>query len=137
MATGPSRQERPLSPHLSIWKWRPNMAVSIVHRVTGQALAFLGLLLFAWWLAAAASGPGAYAVFASLAGHWAGQLVLIGITWAFFQHLLSGLRHLVMDAGFGYAPAWAQRSAALVFLLALVLTVLVWAAVLGRRGLLP
>jgi succinate dehydrogenase / fumarate reductase cytochrome b subunit len=102
------------------------MAVSIFHRVSGHALALAGLLVFAWWLVAAALGDEAYAVFLGFAGHWFGQLLLVGITWAFFQHLFSGLRHFVMDAGHGYEVATAQRSAALVFILALAATAIVF-----------
>lgn len=132
MASGP--HPRPLSPHLSIWKWQPNMAVSIFHRVSGHALAVAGLLIFAWWLVAAASGSEAYDAFRAVFGHWLGTVVLIGVTWAFFQHLFSGLRHVWMDAGHGYELGTAQRSAVLVFVLALLATALVWAVFLLRPG---
>ncbi|WP_448586732.1 succinate dehydrogenase, cytochrome b556 subunit [Thermaurantiacus sp.] len=107
--------QRPLSPHLTIWKWRPSMAVSILHRVSGHALAFAGLLLFAWWLVAAATSEGAYLRFLAFARSPLGWIVLAGLAWMAFQHLLSGLRHLGMDAGWGYALPTAQRSAIAVF----------------------
>ncbi len=93
---------RPISPHLTIWRWGPHMLVSILHRVTGGALSVAGLALLAWWLAAIAGGPQDYAEFLKIAGHPLGLIVLIGLTWAFFQHTLSGLRHLLMDAGEGF-----------------------------------
>ncbi|HVF36400.1 MAG TPA: succinate dehydrogenase, cytochrome b556 subunit [Sphingomicrobium sp.] len=99
--------ERPLSPHLTIWKWGPAMAVSILHRITGSALAVAGLGLLAWWLAAIAGGDESYARFEKFIGfEWSGiPLVLVllaGLVWAFWQHLFSGLRHLVLDTGAGY-----------------------------------
>lgn len=118
---------RPLSPHLSIWKWRPTMAVSILHRATGHALGLAGLLLFAWWLLAAASGPEAYSRFAGFAASPLGWIVWIGLSWSLFQHLLSGVRHLVMDAGVGYSLEAARRSALLVFAGSVALTALFWA----------
>ena len=84
---------RPLSPHLTIWKWGPHMLVSILHRVTGTGLATVGALAFVWWLVAAATGPEAYESFTGWATSWFGIIVAIGLSWAFFQHLLSGLRH--------------------------------------------
>ena len=93
------QRERPLSPHLGIWRWGPGMAVSILHRVTGGALTVAGLAVLTWWLLALAGGSESYGGFTKLASDWFGIIVLIGLTWAFFQHLLSGIRHLVMDTG--------------------------------------
>jgi succinate dehydrogenase / fumarate reductase cytochrome b subunit len=118
---------RPLSPHLGIWKWRLTMAVSIFHRVSGHALAFAGLTLFAWWLAAAALSADAYEAFARVAASPIGWVVWVGLTWMAFQHLLSGLRHLFMDAGWGYELGIAQRSSMIVFGGALLFTALFWA----------
>src|SRR3954471_13729340 len=78
--------ERPLSPHLSIWRWGPHMLVSILHRVTGGGLATVGAIALVWWLMAAASGPEAYATFTHWATTWFGILVGVGLSWAFFQH---------------------------------------------------
>ena len=97
-----STQQRPLSPHLTIWKWGPHMLVSILHRVTGSGLTVVGLAILAWWLAAIAGGEVAYDKFTKIVGHPAGLVVLAGLTWAFYQHLFSGLRHLVLDTGAGY-----------------------------------
>lgn len=106
------------------------MLVSILHRVTGDALAIGGTLLFLWWLVAAASGPVAYATFLEVAGGWVGTVILVGLTWAVFQHLLSGLRHLAMDTGWGYSLAASRMTAILTILGSLVLTALVWAYIL-------
>ena len=99
---------RPMAPHLTVWKWGPHMLVSILHRVTGVGLAVLGAGLFTWWLAAAASGAEAYAAFAGWATWKWSLIVWIGLTWALVQHLLSGLRHFVLDVGAGYELAPEQ-----------------------------
>ncbi len=78
------------------------MLVSILHRVTGSALTIAGLALLTWWLLAIAGGPQAYEQFAGIATHPLGFVVMIGLTWAFWQHFFSGLRHLFMDMGAGY-----------------------------------
>ena len=85
---------RPLSPHLQIWKWGPHMLVSILHRVSGDGLALVGLFVLVWWLGALASGPAYYETFAGLMTSIPGYVVLVGLSWAFFTHLMSGLRHL-------------------------------------------
>lgn len=126
--------KRPLSPHLTIWRWGPHMLVSILHRVTGGALSVAGLALLAWWLAAIAGGPEAYAKFAAVAGHPLGLAVLIGLTWAFFQHLLSGIRHLTMDSGAAFELGTNKRFAVLTIVGSLLLTALLWAYFLGVRA---
>ncbi len=122
---------RPLSPHLGIWRWGPGMLVSIVHRMTGAALALAGLAVLTWWLMAIASGPAAYADFTTAAKHPLGLVVLVGLTWAFFQHLLSGIRHLVMDTGAGFELETNKRFAILTLVGSLVLTLAVWVPALG------
>lgn len=132
MATEPPRpQSRPLSPHLTIWRWGPHMLVSIVHRLTGAALAIAGLALLTWWLTAIAGGAEAYAGFTAAAKHPVGLVVLVGLTWAFFQHLLSGIRHLAMDSGAGFELDTNRRLAVVTLLGSLVLTLAVWVPVLG------
>lgn len=107
---------RPRSPHLQVYKWTPAMAVSILHRASGDGLAIVGACMFLWWLGALAAGPDAYAAFLACVWHdpspevglvhqitnIVGKVVLVGLTWAFFQHLFSGLRHFVLDTGAGY-----------------------------------
>ena len=122
---------RPLSPHLSVWRWGPAMAVSILHRVTGGALTVAGLALLTWWLMAVAAGRDTYGDFSAIAGTWVGLAVLIGLTWAFFQHLLSGIRHLVMDTGANFEIGQNKTSANLTIVASIVLTAALWFYILG------
>ncbi len=95
---------RPLSPHLQIYTPMLTMMMSIVHRITGAALYF-GMLLLAWWLIAAASGPNAYANVEWFMGSLIGRLILFGYTWALLHHMLGGIRHLIWDTLHGFEPA--------------------------------
>ena len=126
-----SSAERPLSPHLTIWKWGPHMLVSILHRVTGGALTVVGLAILAWWLAAIAGGDESYAAFAKLAGRPAGLIVLAGMTWAFWQHFFSGLRHLVLDTGAGYELKVNRFWAVMTLVASLFATALTWYFLMG------
>lgn len=126
---------RPLSPHLSVWKWRVHMATSIFHRVTGNAMAFGGITLFAWWLAAAATSPEAYASFRAVATGPLGWIVWIGLSWVFFQHMMSGLRHLLMDTGWGLEIGIAKSTATGTFIASTLLTIAFWAVALLGPGL--
>lgn len=128
MATNNSR---PLSPHLTVWKWGPHMLTSILHRMTGAALSIAGLALLVWWLVALSSGPEAFATFTKAAGHPVGLFVLIGLTWAFFQHLLSGIRHLTMDSGAAFELDDNKRFAVLTIIGGVVLTALLWTYIFG------
>ena len=107
------------------------MLVSILHRVTGAALTFAGLALLAWWLIAIAAGNDAYATFTAAATHPVGLLVLIGLSWAFFQHTFSGLRHLVMDIGAGFELGTNKHWAMVTVVAALIATAVMWAYLLG------
>ena len=107
------------------------MTVSILHRITGGALTVAGLAVLTWWLLALSGGSDSYATFTQVAGHWAGKVVLIGLTWAFFQHLLSGIRHLVMDTGAGFELKVNKTSALLTIVGSILLTALLWAHFLG------
>lgn len=127
--TGAKAGQRPLSPHLQVWRWGPNMAISILHRVTGVGLAIAGGIGLVWWLFAAATGPAYYAFFLSVASAWYGQIVLIGLSWAFFEHMLSGLRHFVLDAGAGYELGTNSFWSTVLPVLAVVLTAALWAAI--------
>ena len=122
--------ERPLSPHLGIWRWRVHMLVSILHRATGDGLAIVGGGLLLWWLVALASGPEAYAGFLECAGGWLGKLVFVGLTFALYQHMLSGIRHLAMDTGWGYALTTSRLTAILTMLGSIALTGATWAIIL-------
>ncbi|MBX9618988.1 succinate dehydrogenase, cytochrome b556 subunit [Candidatus Raskinella chloraquaticus] len=119
---------RPLSPHLQIYRFSLLMASSIVHRITGAGLYF-GTCLVVFWLLALASGPQAYATFAKLAGSPLGLLILFAYTWALMQHMMGGLRHLIWDTGASLSVAAARRLAAAGWLIALLLTLAVWAIV--------
>jgi succinate dehydrogenase / fumarate reductase, cytochrome b subunit len=126
-------KDRPLSPHITIWRWGPHMAVSIIHRVTGAGLTIVGLAVLTWWLMALAYGPEPYAAFTKFSGSWAGLIILIGLTWAFFQHLLSGVRHLVMDTGSGFEIGVNKRFAILTLVGSVVLTAALWVYLLEYK----
>jgi len=126
---------RPLSPHLSIWKWRVHMTVSILHRATGTALSTAAVVLFLWWLIAAATGPDAYAVFLSVATGWFGMLVGFGLTWVFFQHMMSGIRHLVMDTGAALELQASKAFASATLIGSVLLTLLTWILIYLTKGL--
>jgi succinate dehydrogenase / fumarate reductase, cytochrome b subunit len=125
------QRARPLSPHLGVWRWGPGMLVSILHRVTGAALTVAGLAVLTWWLVALADGRDAYNVFTVLAGRWFGLFVLIGLTWAFFQHLLSGIRHLFMDTGQAFELGVNKSAANATLVGSVLLTAALWAYILG------
>jgi succinate dehydrogenase / fumarate reductase, cytochrome b subunit len=122
---------RPLSPHLTIWKWGPHMLVSILHRVTGNAVTFAGLGLLTWWLLATASGAPAYEQFTTVATHPVGLIVLVGLTWAFWQHFFSGLRHLFLDMGAGYEIRTNRLFSVMTIAAALFATALTWFFLMG------
>ncbi len=103
------------------------MVVSILHRATGIALSVAGLALLTWWLMALAKGPDAYATFAKAAHSSIGLIVLVGLTWSFFQHLLSGIRHLVMDTGAAFELGVNKTSAILTIVGSMLLTAFFWA----------
>lgn len=139
MARNPGR---PLSPHLTIWRWGPHMTVSILHRATGVAMALGGLAIFVWWLAAAASGPAGYERFS----YWIyratdgatlptivnilARIVAFGLTWAFFQHMATGIRHFVLDVGAGYELKTNKRGALATMIASTVLTLLIWVPII-------
>jgi succinate dehydrogenase / fumarate reductase, cytochrome b subunit len=123
---------RPLSPHLQIWKWGPAMAVSILHRATGTINATAGLGVLLWWLGALVSGPEAYAAFAGHAKSWYGMIVLFGITVSVFMHAASGVRHFVLDIGAGYELGVNKTWSILSPLLGIALAVGFWAVLLLR-----
>ncbi|MBX7493271.1 succinate dehydrogenase, cytochrome b556 subunit [Qipengyuania sp. 1NDW9] len=123
---------RPLSPHLQIWKWGPHMLVSILHRITGDGMAIVGLAVLLWWLGAMAGGPETYATFQEVMGSPIGMIVLVGLSWAFFTHMMSGLRHFVLDIGAGYELDMNRVWSILSPIIAILLTAGFWAVVLLR-----
>lgn len=127
--------DRPLSPHLTVFKWGPHMLVSILHRITGAGLATVGAGLFTWWLVALAGGPESYEMFTAWATWPWALIVWIGLTWALFQHTLSGLRHFVLDIGAGYELSSNRFWAALTVVLSILLTAgLWWWIIVGRAA---
>lgn len=136
---------RPRAPHLQVYKWGPHMTASILHRVSGDGLAIVGALMFLWWLGALASGPDAYAAFIACVWHdpspeitlfhqvtnILGKVVLVGLTWAFFQHLFSGLRHLLLDTGAGYELKTNKRWASVVVAGGVLATAATWIHILA------
>lgn len=124
---------RPLSPHLTIWRWGPHMAVSIMNRVTGVGLSVVGAILFVWWLVAAASGPQAYTTFTGVATGWLGILVGVGLTWALVFHTGGGIRHYVLDIGAGYELRSNRRWSWITIIASFVITAAIWAYILGAK----
>ena len=132
MASHSPARARPLSPHLGIYRWGPHMTVSILHRATGSGMALVGVPLLAWWLAALAAGPAAYARFADVFTVASGRLNIIGwvvgvgLTLSLFQHLASGVRHLVLDTGAGYELRRNKQGALATMVASVVLTLVFW-----------
>ncbi len=120
-----SKSDRPLSPHLSIYRWPITMTLSILHRGTGVAMS-LGFVVLVAWLFDAAAGEEAYAVFVRAMGSTIGVLMLIGWSFAFFFHLSNGVRHLFWDTGRGFEMQQANASAWLVLVASTVLTAGFW-----------
>lgn len=133
-------EERPLSPHLSVYKWGPHMTVSIVHRATGDGMALVGSLLLVWWLVAAASGEAVYAEFVDVFTYQSGALNAlgyifgVGLSLAFFQHMASGIRHLFMDQGANFELGGNKRTALLTFAFSVVATIAFWVVLLEKTN---
>ena len=119
-------RSRPTAPHLTVYKWGPHMLVSILHRMTGVALATAGVLGFVWWLVALASGKEAYATFLDWATWPPAYVIPIGLSLAFFIHMGNGIRHFVMDIGANFELRSNRASARLVMAAAFIFTVLMW-----------
>jgi succinate dehydrogenase / fumarate reductase cytochrome b subunit len=127
--TTPSPADRPLSPHLQVYRPLINMMMSIMHRITGAAL-YGGTILLAAWLAAAAFSPDGFGLLNGLLGTWLGKLVLIGFTWAVLHHLLGGVRHLIWDMGWGFNLKMVDILSWGTLLLSLALTAIIWGVAL-------
>ena len=125
MADSNTRTQRPLSPHLQIYRPMLTMMMSIVHRATGAALYF-GTILVVWWLVALASGPEHFNTVQNVAGSWFGRLVLFGYTWALVHHALGGLRHLIWDTGRGFDLEGVEWMARLNLAGSIIITVVIW-----------
>lgn len=127
MSDSPST--RPLSPHLSIYKFSPTMAMSILHRITGSAL-YVGTLFFVWWLVAAASGPEAFSYASAFFGSIIGQLILFGYTWALLHHMFGGIRHFIWDTGHGLGKETSTLLAQATLAASLAVTLILWVGIL-------
>ena len=120
-----ARRPRPLSPHLQIYRMMLTFVMSGFHRVTGFFLYF-GMVLVAWWLIAAASGPNAYANFEWFMGTWIGLLVLFGYSWALIHHMLGGIRHLIWDTLRGFEPSEREMLALATIVGSIAFTLILW-----------
>ncbi len=127
------KSQRPLSPHLQIYRPQLTSVLSITHRATGIALV-AGTLVLVYWLLAVASGAEAYASAQTLLGSWLGRLVLLGFSFAFFYHLCNGIRHLFWDAGLGFELKTAYASGFAVVIVSIVMTGLAWGLAYAMRG---
>ena len=125
MADTKAKAERPLSPHLQIYRPTLTMMMSIVHRITGAALYF-GTLLLVWCLLAAAAGPNDYANVKWFMETLLGRLILFGYTWALLHHALGGIRHLIWDLGYGFGPAEREWLTVATLVGSVGLTILIW-----------
>ena len=130
MAESPKLKARPLSPHLQIYRWPLGMAMSILHRMTGAALA-VGIVMVVWMLAAAAAGPAAWDVFQAVVKSPLGMLALFGWTLALFYHMCNGVRHLVWDTARLFDLKHAKLAGLAVLVAAAALTALLWFGVAG------
>ncbi|WP_397394713.1 succinate dehydrogenase, cytochrome b556 subunit [Phenylobacterium sp.] len=126
-------RERPLSPHLQVWRWHLTMLTSILHRASGMAL-YAGAILVAGWALALGAGPDAYPAYMDLLASPLGRLVLVGLTLSLFYHLANGIRHLFWDAGLGLSVTTSTQSGIMAMAFSVVATVIVWAIGLGQGG---
>ena len=122
------QSNRPMSPHLTVYRFRPTMAMSIMHRITGGALYF-GTALIAWWLIATASGSDSFSTVSAFFGSIFGRLVLFGYSWALLHHAAGGVRHLIWDTGAGLGREESTRLAIATLLFSLIATVVLWVIV--------
>ena len=133
MAEARAPVQRPLSPHLQIYRLTLSMMMSGLHRITGLALC-AGMVMLTWWLLAAAAGQNAYGTFEVFATSWIGRLILFGFSWALLHHLLGGLRYLIWDLGYGMGPEEREWLVRANIIGSIVFTVLFW-AILVMSGL--
>ncbi len=125
--------DRPLSPHLQVYRPQITSVLSILHRITGVALTFATLLL-TWWLVAAAYGPEQFEDAQAFLGSWIGQLLLWGFTFAVFYHLANGVRHLLWDFGWGFEMDQVRKSGIAVIAFAAAATLITLVAAYAAGG---
>ena len=132
MADAKTPVERPLSPHLQIYRPMLTMTMSIVHRITGAAL-YVGTVLLAAFLVATASGKGAYDMAAAIYGSWFGKLVLFGYTWPLVHHMFGGIRHFIWDTGRGLTHPMRENIVKATLIGSVAVTAILWVLVLTAR----
>lgn len=120
-----AQPDRPLSPHLQVYRWQITNTLSILHRLTGVALG-VGTLLMAYWLIAIAAGPEAFATAQSFVGSIVGRIILLGFTFALAFHFSNGIRHLFWDSGRGFELTTVHTSGWIVVIASVVLTLATW-----------
>jgi succinate dehydrogenase cytochrome b subunit len=128
-----SQAQRPLSPHLQVYKPQLTSVLSFTHRATGLALA-VGTLLLVWWLLAAAAGPEEFSWAQAFWYSWIGRFLLLGWSWSLFFHLCNGIRHLCWDTGWGFEIKTVYRTGWTVVAASVVLTLIAWIAGYMVRG---
>ena len=117
--------KNPLSPHLQIYRWHISSLLSITHRISG-VINLLALILIFFWLVVLSLGENNYELFLSIVNSFFGKFILIGFTWSMSFHLLSGIRHLAWDLGYGFEIKTANISGILVVISSLALTIIFW-----------
>ncbi len=133
MAETQAPVQRPVSPHIQIYRLTLSMVMSGLHRITGLALV-AGMLMLTWWLLAAAAGQNAYNTFAVFAASWIGRLILFGFSWAMLHHLIGGLRYLIWDLGYFLEPAEREWMVRANIIGSIVATVILW-LILAMSGM--
>ena len=117
--------KNPLSPHLQIYRWHISSLLSLTHRITG-IINLLALILIFFWLLTLSLGENNYELFLLIINSFFGKFILIGFSWSMSFHLLSGIRHLVWDLGYGYEIKTANISGVIVIIFSLILTIIFW-----------
>ena len=117
--------KNPLSPHLQIYRWHISSLLSITHRISG-VVNLLGLILIFFWLLFLSLGESNYELFLLIINGFFGKLILIGFTWSMSFHILSGIRHLAWDFGYGFEIKTANISGIIVIISSLIMTVIFW-----------
>jgi succinate dehydrogenase / fumarate reductase cytochrome b subunit len=129
----PAATTRPLSPHLTIYRWPVTMATSITHRATGVGLS-VGAIILAWWLVSISNGPEGWQSFHALSDTPTGLLVVFGLTWSLVYHFLNGIRHLAWDLGYGFEKNLAERNSMMILVGSVVIAVAIFAIAWTGHG---
>ena len=129
----PAAATRPLSPHLTIYRWPVTMATSITHRATGVGLS-VGAVILAWWLVSISNGPEGWQSFHALSDTPIGLLVVFGLTWSLVYHFLNGVRHLAWDLGYGFEKNLAERNSVIILAASVILSIAIFALAWTGNG---